>query len=431
MGSNLFSNLGPLEVVCQKPPMSIGNTTTQTTALLSKILAHCGYRGRWEYKFNQQKTNRTHNRFRILDRRWDGIQLMTKPGDSGSCWKILLHCPKCYDIREVFENLNKIYVNDKCNVSWSDGTIPEDVPEIAEVKTEPVVVPPVEVAMKPAHERAREFLQKYLADGPQKITDIIAAGEKLGISASVLQKIRTAMRLKTEKKGFGGEGYGMWRLPDESESLAADEQVIDQATRILHSELINGSYVPTVTARTALLQQLDLSNFPHDISDPQGMATDIIEAVCKNGYFGKWEQEGKLKGYIITPAGMELASETPVVRMEQEPAQESPNVERFIEQNLDTIKPLFDEYSTASESLKQYDSIIDDLTAKRVETQREIEGIAEQIKTLQSTQESLASAQSRIDKEIAQYLDMQREDQEKYNDVRDRLQKLLAQRESA
>ena len=76
-------------------------------------------------------------------------------------------------------------------------------------------------------DEAKDFLSKVLEDGPVSVPKAKAEASAAGLSWRTVQRAQSALRLKTEKVGFGGEGPWYWSLPVQPSDAAQERQAIE------------------------------------------------------------------------------------------------------------------------------------------------------------------------------------------------------------
>ena len=61
---------------------------------------------------------------------------------------------------------------------------------------------------------ATEWLREYLEAGPVAVDQVLSNGSKAGHAKRTLERAKTALGVKAERKGgVGGQGHWIWTLP--------------------------------------------------------------------------------------------------------------------------------------------------------------------------------------------------------------------------
>ena len=75
---------------------------------------------------------------------------------------------------------------------------------------------------RPASDKAEEFLENCLAEGPVPAEDVKAEAAELGITETTLQRVKSSLGVESHRVGFGKGSYLMWSLPpDETDERGA------------------------------------------------------------------------------------------------------------------------------------------------------------------------------------------------------------------
>lgn len=70
---------------------------------------------------------------------------------------------------------------------------------------------------------AKDFLRRFLADGPRQVTEIHDEADARGIARKTLERAKEDLGIQPEKHGFGADGYWAWALPGYSPDQAGTE----------------------------------------------------------------------------------------------------------------------------------------------------------------------------------------------------------------
>lgn len=70
---------------------------------------------------------------------------------------------------------------------------------------------------------AKEFLRKFLAEGPRRVTDIQAEADARGFARKTLERAKEELKVESNKHGFADSGYWTWSLPGSSADEGPDE----------------------------------------------------------------------------------------------------------------------------------------------------------------------------------------------------------------